>query len=119
MKIAVTAEGTDLGARVDPRLGRAQYFVVFDADSQAVEVLDNSPALDRPEGAGILAAQRVAQHGVKVVLTGHCGPKAYRTLTAAGVRVAVGVSGTVGEAIQRYLSGALNPTTGPDVGGHW
>jgi predicted Fe-Mo cluster-binding NifX family protein len=52
------------------------------------------------------------------VLTGHCGPNAFRALTAAGVNVIVGVQGSVSEAIERFKSGDLRTAGGPDVGGH-
>ena len=119
MNIAITAEGKDISARVDPRFGRAKWFVIYDTDSEVFEAIDNEQVLNLPQGAGIQAAQRVVDLNVEVVLTGHCGPNAFRTLTAAGVKVVVGVSGTVKEAIQQYKSGAIKPATSPDVESHW
>ncbi len=95
MKIAVTAQGTDLESQVDPRFGRTKYFVVIDTDSDNFEVVDNAQNLNAAQGAGIQAVRNVAELGVEAVLTGHCGPNAFRTLTAAGIKVFTGASGTV------------------------
>ena len=94
MNIAVTSEGKDISARVDPRFGRAKWFVIYDTNTDGFEAINNEQVLNLPQGAGIQAAQKVVDRSVEVVLTGHCGPNAFRTLSAAGVKVVVGVSGT-------------------------
>ena len=119
MKIAVTAQGQDTGAQVDPRFGRCRFFIVVDIDSGAVQVADNTQNLEAPQGAGIQAAQNVAELGVECVLTGHCGPNAYRTLCAAGIKVYTDVKGTVDEAIEQLEAGQLKSAEGADVEGHW
>ena len=119
MKIAVTAQGNGLEASIDPRFGRAAQFVVYDVDTGAIETVDNTQNLQAAQGAGIQAAQNVANLGVECVLTGHCGPKAFRVLQTAGIGVIVGVDGTVGEAVERFKKGELKPTGAADVEGHW
>jgi predicted Fe-Mo cluster-binding NifX family protein len=52
-------------------------------------------------------------------VTGHCGPKAFRTLEAAGIAVFIGASGTVADAVEQLRSGALERAASPDVAGHW
>jgi predicted Fe-Mo cluster-binding NifX family protein len=106
MKIAISAQGTDRSAAVDPRFGRCKWFLVFDTDSEEIEVVDNDQSTGLAHGAGIQSAKLVIDRGARVVLTGGCGPKAFDTLDAAGVRVVTGVGGTVGDAIDRYRSGA-------------
>ena len=69
-------------------------------------------------GAGIQAGQLMANKGVKAVLTGNCGPNAHQTLTAAGIEVFVGCSGTVAEVIERFESGQLRAATAPNVDSH-
>jgi predicted Fe-Mo cluster-binding NifX family protein len=119
MKIAVTAQSNQVPAQVDPRFGRTQWFAVFDTDTAAWTWVGNEQALNQPQGAGIQAAQHVVEHGVEVVLTGHCGPKAFRTLSAAGVAVVVNVTGTVEQAVELYRAGSLQPTHAANVDGHW
>jgi predicted Fe-Mo cluster-binding NifX family protein len=119
MKIAITSSGTTLDAPVDPRFGRAAKFVLVDTDTGAFEAHDNAQGLNAAQGAGIQAAETVSRLGVETVITGHCGPKAFRTLQAAGVQVVVGAEGTVAEAVEAFRVGLLKPAELPDVEGHW
>jgi predicted Fe-Mo cluster-binding NifX family protein len=104
---------------VDPRFGRAAFFVVVDTDGGAFETHSNDQNVNAAQGAGIQAAETVSRLGAEAVLTGHCGPKAFRTLQAAGIRVVTGAEGTVQEAVEKFNSGELAPAGGPDVEGHW
>ncbi len=119
MKLAVTSQGPELGDPVDPRFGRAKWFVIVDTETGQAIPADNTPNLQAAQGAGIQAACRVSDLGARVVLTGHVGPKAYSTLTAAGIRVCTGAEGTVAEAVDAYQAGVLTPTGSADVEGHW
>lgn len=119
MKIAVTARGTELASEVDPRFGRAPYIVIVDSDTSEIEVVDNQENANALKGAGIQAASSVANKGVKVLLTGHCGPNAFKALQAAGIGVANNAEGTVKEAVRAYLDGVLPLSEDSDVDGHW
>jgi predicted Fe-Mo cluster-binding NifX family protein len=70
-------------------------------------------------GAGIQAAQTAVDKGVEVVLTGNVGPNAYQVLSAAGIKIVTGASGTVQEAVTKFLRDELEETTGPTVSGHF
>lgn len=118
MKIAVTAQGPDLSSPVDPHFGRARQFVVVDTETNAVEAVDNVQNVNAAHGAGIQAAQTISQLGVEVVLTGNCGPNAFRTLGAAGITICVGASGSVGEAVEAYKAGRLAPTDAANAAPH-
>lgn len=52
MKIAISSQGTDLNSQVDPRFGRAQYFIITDSDTLDYEVIEN-PNISAAGGAGI------------------------------------------------------------------
>jgi predicted Fe-Mo cluster-binding NifX family protein len=119
MKTAVTSSGKTLDSPVDPRFGRAARFIVVDAPSGEFEAHDNAQNLNAAQGAGIQAAQTLSRLGVDVLITGHCGPKAFRTLRAAGIQVVVGAEGTVREAVERFRKGELKPSEAADVEGHW
>ena len=119
MKIVVTAQGKTLDSIVDPRFGRAKYFVVCDLDSDKYEIKDNTQNLNAAQGAGIQAAQNVVETGAEVVITGHCGPKAFRVLSEGNIKIAVGASGTVAEAVQSYKDGKLQFADSANVQGHW
>jgi len=109
MKVVLTSSGESLDSPLDPRFGRAQKFILFDTDTNEHQVVDN----------GIQAAQNVSRLNAEYLITGHCGPKAFRTLQAAGIKVIVGVEGTVAEVMEKFKAGKLTPTETSDVEGHW
>lgn len=118
MKVAVTSEGTDLNATIDPRFGRCAYFLFVDTDTMEFEAVEN-PNIDTSGGAGIQSAQLVANKGAQALLTGSCGPNAFQTLQAAGVQVIVGVSGIVKDAIEKYKRGEFQSVAQPNVPPHF
>jgi len=119
MKIAVTAKGGTPESEVDPRFGRAAKFVLVDTETREVSAVDNDQGVNAPQGAGVQAADTVSRIGAELVITGHCGPKAFRALEAAGIQVVVGAEGTVTEAIDRYAAGELQPAKAANKEGHW
>lgn len=109
MKIAITSTGVSPDAPVDPRFGRAAFFIVFDTETGEYTALDNTHGVDSPHGAGIRAAETLSQLGVEVVITGNCGPKALTALEAGGIKVFTGATGTVREGLEKFRRGELNP----------
>ncbi|GAK56834.1 dinitrogenase iron-molybdenum cofactor [Candidatus Vecturithrix granuli] len=118
MKIAISAQGNDLQAAIEPRFGRCQQFVIVETETMECEVLEN-PNIAASGGAGIQTAQLLAQKGVQAVLTGNCGPNAFATLQAAGIQVLTNVTGTVQTAVEQYKNGQLQAAAQPNVGGHF
>jgi predicted Fe-Mo cluster-binding NifX family protein len=119
VKIAVSSMGTDVEAQVDQRFGRAEGFVIVDSESGEVSHVPNTQNLEAVQGAGIQAAKLVADNGAQVAISGHCGPKAFRTLEAAGIQVIVGVTGTVKDVVAKFKAGELTASSSADVEGHW
>jgi len=118
MRIAISATSATLDAEVDPRFGRCQYFIIVDPETMQFEAMENSSAM-AAGGAGISAAQMVADKGVKAVLTGNCGPNAYQVLSAAGIQVITGVSGKVKDAVQGYKEGKFQAGSQANVPDHF
>ena len=119
MKVAVTSQGPDLDSPVDPRFGRAKYFIVVDTDSGEFSAHDNTQNVNAAQGAGIQAGRTVVDLGVEAVITDNVGPKAFATLQAANVKVHQGASGTVKEAIEKFKAGQLQGAEKANVEGHW
>ena len=119
MKIAVSASGPELSSPVDARFGRAPWFIIMDVESGVWEAAENKQNLQAAQGAGVQSAECVANRGVEAVLTGHCGPKAFRALSAAGMKVHTGVTGSVSDAVARFKAGELGAAEQADVEGHW
>jgi len=118
MRAAVTAEQGTRSSRIDPRFGRARWFVIVDTETGAVEAHDNREATGAEHGAGIQAARRVAELGAQVVITGNLGPNAFEALRAAGIEVYLTYAGTVSGTIERLRAGRLSPAQRPTTRGH-
>ena len=114
MNIAITATEPSLDAKVDPRFGRCPYFLIVDTDTLEFEAVENANVM-LGGGAGIQSAQLMAGKGVQFVLTGNCGPNAYQTLSAAGIGVIIGCSGTVADVVEQFKAGQLNAADQPSV----
>lgn len=106
MKIAISATEPDIHALLDPRFGRGAYFVILDTESGAWESHPNA-AVGASGGAGVQAAQFMASHGVRAVISGDFGPNAFTTLQAAGIQMFVARQGTVSEAVEQFTAGTL------------
>lgn len=119
MRIAITAQGVTLDSEVDSRFGRAANFLVVDTENMNPLVVENTQSLNLPQGAGIQAAQNILLHKPDAVLTGNCGPKAFRILQASGIKVVTGVKGKVSDAVKDFLEGKYMPATNANVEGHW
>lgn len=119
MKIAFTTAGNDLSAPLDSRFGRAPKFLVYDMEHESFEIFDNEKNLNATQGAGIQSAETVARLGAGALVSGHCGPKAFRVLQAAGVQIFTAGSQTVQEALEAYRAGTLHEAAAADVESHW
>lgn len=119
MKLIITSQGQDLASPVDPRFGRAKYFLLVDTETGDVAVHDNVQNLNAPQGAGIQSAQTIARLGAEALLTGHVGPKAFTTLQAAKIAIYIGASGTVSETLEQFKNGQLQLAGKANVEGHW
>ncbi|HOY63152.1 MAG TPA: NifB/NifX family molybdenum-iron cluster-binding protein [bacterium] len=119
MKIAITSKGNTVDSPVDPRFGRAAGFMVCDIDTGECAYKDNAQNLSASQGAGIQSAKNVADSGVSAIVTGHCGPKAFSALKAAGIKIYTGAEGTVAENIEKFKAGSVKEIDNADVEGHW
>ena len=97
----------------------AAYFILVDTESGEAVPHDNAQDRQAAQGAGIQAATTVARLGAEAVVTGNVGPKAFRALSAAGIRVHACEGVTVEEALRRFKTGALTEIAGATVEGHW
>ncbi len=119
MKIAVTTDGDSLDAALDARFGRASRFLIVDTEKNSFNVIDNIQNLNAAQGAGIQSALKVLSTGATAVITGHCGPKAFRILHQAGVNIYNSKAKTVKEAMALFMDGKLTAAAEADVEEHW
>jgi len=119
MKIAITSSGATLDSPMDPRFGRAATFILLDTETGGYQAQDNAQNLNAAQGAGIQAAENISRLEAEAVITGHCGPKAFRVLSAAGIKVYNTDALTVAAALEQFRSGKLTEAKTADVEGHW
>ncbi len=107
MKIAVSTEGSSLTDNMDLRFGRAGGFIIYDTAVEEFEYLSNEANLNAVQGAGIQSAQSIVDKNVEVVITGYCGPKAYKVLEAAEIKIYTAEKDTVANVIEKFKNNAL------------
>jgi predicted Fe-Mo cluster-binding NifX family protein len=107
MRVAVTSNGYDLEASASPIFGRCPVYLIVDTKSMEFEALEN-PAAGASGGAGVQAAQFIANQRVAAVISGNVGPNAFQVLDSAGIPVYLFDEGKVREAVKAYKEGALS-----------
>lgn len=118
MKICITATTPSLDAQIDPRFGRCLYLLIVDPKTMQFEAVLNTAA-SVTGGAGIQAAQTIANKGVKLLITGNVGPKAFQALCATNIEVVTGAFGSVRDFVEKFKRGELSITGTPTVGDHF
>ncbi|CCO07454.1 NifB/NifX family molybdenum-iron cluster-binding protein [Desulforamulus hydrothermalis] len=117
MKIAVSSSGMNLEDALNPRLGRCEYFIIHQEETGHYTAIENTGRF-AVGAAGIATAGLLNEQGVDVLITGLVGPNAFTALQAAGIRVFIGATGSVQQALQDYRAGKLSEAAGPNVGPH-
>ena len=109
MKIAITSHGEDRYSEVDSRFGRADYFIIYDQETNTYDCLPNTQNLEASHGAGIQAGQALAKTGAKILITGHVGPKAFKVLDTEKIAMySIGdMTGSVESILAAFLAGKL------------
>jgi predicted Fe-Mo cluster-binding NifX family protein len=121
MRIAVSASRPELDSPVDVRFGRCPYFILVETEGRNIKSykpVENASA-NQVGGAGLTAAQAVADLKADAIITANMGPKAFTVFQQLGIAVYNG-SGTVREAVTEFLSGKLHKmqrATGPGHAG--
>jgi len=113
MRIAITAKGAGLGARLDPHFGRCRQLLLVDEDDR----FDAWPreAGSESGGQGIFLAKRLVEVGCDALITGVINPQAYDVLHEGGIDVYLAEVGSVIELVDLVRDGSLKPSTREQV----
>jgi predicted Fe-Mo cluster-binding NifX family protein len=109
MKIVVSSDGDSVESKIDQRFGRCEYFIVADIDGKEVKeikAVKNEGAI-QGHGAGIKAAQQIADLKAEAVITGNLGPNATAVLDKICIK-AYHASGMVKEGIDKFIDNKLD-----------
>ena len=119
MKIIITANSDKIDQPFSPRFGRADYFMLYDSDTQEWVAFKN-PAADARGGAGPQAVQFLDGKNTEIIISGRYGPSAFTALEAAGIKAYIASNGTVSDVLQQFLGDQLEQVgeaTGPGMHG--
>ena len=120
MKIALTCTQENMKSPLDTRFGRAPHFYLSDSEGTSGYFIPNTQNKQAVQGAGIQAAQTILREDAEVLITGHCGPKAFKVLTEGGVRIFKGNAQTsLEETLKDFSENKLEELSNSDVEGHW
>ncbi|MGQ9733286.1 MAG: NifB/NifX family molybdenum-iron cluster-binding protein [Candidatus Zipacnadales bacterium] len=118
MKVAIASTGQTLDAAPDPRFGRCACFLLVDTETDAVTVVEN-PGAVAGSGAGIAAAQAVANAGAEAVIAGNYGPNAAQALNTGGIATYTAPGKTIVEVLAAFKAGKLKAVSGATVQSHF
>jgi predicted Fe-Mo cluster-binding NifX family protein len=108
MKIAIPVEDKNMEAGICPSFGRTPFFLIYDTSSGEAVYMDNSAASNQG-GAGIKAAQFVADQKAEALLTPRCGENAAAVLKASNIKIYRTISNSIRENIKAFNDKALAP----------
>lgn len=108
MKIAISSESDSLEDFLDTRFGRAYGFIIYDLANNSYTFINNETNLNAVQGAGIQAAQTVVDANAEAVITGYCGPKAYKVLEAAEIKIYTSEKDTIKNIIDKFKNKELS-----------
>ncbi len=109
MRIAVSADtNNEIDSLVGAHFGRCPYFVLVDVDGTTVSTVKT---VDNPFYGNHAPGQVpgfIRSQGGEVMLAGGMGRRAVALFAQMGIEAVTGASGTVRQAVERYLGGELS-----------
>lgn len=115
MRICIPTE-TDVGlkAKINAHFGSAPYFLIYDADTETFEVINNS---DEPHKHGMCHPLKVlGKRKIDAVVCRGMGARAIQKLLEGGIRAyRASVETTAEEAAKKYKQGLLEEMTVEDA----
>ena len=109
MKIIFTAKGENWDSPMDARFGRMEMLVIYDEESDKLEVVSNDGIEEMEHGAGLQTAKKVMELKPDVIITGNgAGQTALDLLKRTAVKMYIGAGDmTLKEAYDAYKNGQL------------
>ena len=108
MKVAIASQGKKLTSEIATMFDKSPYYII--AELASFEAVRN-PYIHDLGDVGILSAQFVVDKGVEAVIADNISLQAVNELSHLNVKLFSGISGTVSEALEWYMSNRLQETT--------
>jgi len=108
MKIAVSSIGKNLTDNVSEVFARCPYFIIAEIENQEIKKIEaiKNESENQMGGAGISAAQLMAEKNIKAVVTKNVGPRALDVLNQFNIGIYYG-DGTIEKVLQEFIDGKL------------
>lgn len=117
MKIALPVDDKSMETSICMSFGRTPYFLIYDTETKESIFLDNSAAASQG-GAGIKAAQTVADNQVRALLTPRCGENAAEVIKAADIKIYKTITDSIKDNIDAFNDGKLSMLENIHAGFH-
>lgn len=101
---------------IDPRFGRAAYYLIVNTETDEVTVHNNSDGVGASNGAGTGAAQTLSEYGVEALYTGKVGPKAAEVLKQANIPYYENITGTAQSVLDQLKAGDVSQNISQPTG---
>jgi len=109
MRIAISAQTSNgLDSTLAQHFGRCPYFAIVDVQGKEIQTVQ---LIENPFFAGHEVGQVpgfINDQKANVMLSGGMGGRAIQFFQQFGIETATGASGTVRQALERYLGGDLS-----------
>lgn len=115
MLILVGDDGNQLNSQIARRFGHANFFILYDTESNSFEAFQN-----QMEGHNHENLLNFINRGVKNFIVGNIGPHAFNLIKEFGGKIFLARKMTVQESIEKFLAGELQelfePTAKKNIG---
>jgi len=108
MKIAVSSTGKNLTDSVSEVFARCPYFIIAEIENQEIKRFEamKNESENQMGGAGISAAQLMAEKNINAVITKNVGPRALDVLKQFNIGIYYG-DGAIKKVLQEFIDGKL------------
>ena len=108
MKIAVSSTGKNLTDSISEVFARCPYFIIAEIENQEIKKFEamKNESENQMGGAGISAAQLMAEKNINAVITKNVGPRALDVLKQFNIGIYYG-DGAIKKVLQEFIDGKL------------
>ncbi|MEA1993879.1 MAG: NifB/NifX family molybdenum-iron cluster-binding protein [Euryarchaeota archaeon] len=111
MKIAVATMNGGLEDNVAAMFGRCKNYTFVEIEGKKIAnaSVEENQFANAMGGAGIQAAQLIANKGAEAIIAGNFGPNAGQVFSQSGIKM-ITAQGNVKDVATKYISGELTPS---------
>jgi len=107
MKIAFPISDKSIDSNIHDSFGCAPYYLLYNTISKEINYLDHRAVVEQG-GAGIRAAQVLADNGIKAIISPQCGENAGKILRKSEVLIYQSIPGTIKDNIEALIGNQLS-----------